>query len=117
MKEQEIQLLQAELEARTKELSEKMEQIHQQVRKDLKILHGTKCKCDMFYGVFFIGDICPPAMREITKCKRINPLTSKRFAHSEFLCKFFSHKSCTSIETSSCRVSSGLPNCTEEHKN
>lgn len=53
MKEQEIQLLQAELEARTKELSEKMEQIHQQVRKDLKILHGTKCKCDMFYGVFF----------------------------------------------------------------
>lgn len=33
-KEQEIQGLQAELEARTKELSEKMEQIHQQVRND-----------------------------------------------------------------------------------
>lgn len=58
MKEQEIQLLQAELEVRTKELSEKMEQIHQQVRKDLKI----------------------------------------------------------SQKTSSCRVSSGLPNCAEEHK-
>lgn len=35
-KEQEVQLLQAELEARTKEMSEKVEQIHQQVRKDLK---------------------------------------------------------------------------------
>lgn len=33
-KEQEIQGLQAELEARTKELSDKMEQIHQQVRND-----------------------------------------------------------------------------------
>lgn len=32
-KEQEVQGLQAELEARTRELSEKMEQIHQQVRK------------------------------------------------------------------------------------
>lgn len=37
-KDQEIQMLQAELEARTKELSEKIEQVHQQVRKNLNIL-------------------------------------------------------------------------------
>lgn len=45
-KEQEIQGLQAELEARTKELSENMEQIHQQVRNDpdrMSRLHFGMC--------------------------------------------------------------------------
>lgn len=56
MKEEEIQLLQAELEARTKELSEKMEQIQQQVRKVTKNTHFMVC----------IRDICP-AVRDFTK--------------------------------------------------
>lgn len=52
VKEQEIQVLQAELKARIKELSEKMEQMHQQVRRVFKVLHARKCRCDMFYGLY-----------------------------------------------------------------
>lgn len=48
VKEQEIQGLQAEFEARIKELSEKMEQMHQQVR---RVLHARQCRCDMFWFV------------------------------------------------------------------
>lgn len=43
-------MLEAELEARTKELSEKVEQIHQQVWNDLKE-SLTKCKFDTVYGL------------------------------------------------------------------
>ena len=48
-KDQEIQMLQAELGARTKELSEKVEQMHQQVRNYHNIAHFSLLS-DMFYN-------------------------------------------------------------------
>lgn len=77
MKEQEIQLLQAELEARTKELCEKMEQMHQQVRKDLKILHATKCKCDMIYGLYWKYLSSYERYYQEAVKEQMNPLNSK----------------------------------------
>lgn len=57
MKEREIQLLQAKLEARTKELSEKTEQIQQQVRK------VTKSR-----RMVYIRGICPAMTEEHLQC-------------------------------------------------